>query len=215
MPRVYLVDERIANSHLAAHSIPDGDLGLTIGPTLSVTEVVGKVLDAMTLADRGPKVAGRPTPDEPTDYLISELRILAYGSGDELFLGWGINPRNAGQMAPLAQYLRTGASGRCLLIGCNVAIDAQRAERYLGGSAMGRRYAPPYYGRIPEEIGANRVPGYALLHAFARTLGVPTTAPLENQTTSYDWQHMGVTMTVDPFGQATFAGMDTTVPLWL
>jgi hypothetical protein len=214
MPRVYLVDERIGSARLAMESVPEGDLGLLINPSLSVTEVVAKVLDGMTLADGGNQGTSQSSHDEPESFLISELRILAYGSGDELFLGWGIHTRNVAQLAPLAPYLRTGASGRCLLVGCNVAMDARRAERFLGGSAIGQRFGSPYHGWKPDEIGLSQVPGYALLHALARTLGVPTTAALESQTAAIDWTIMGATLTVDPFGQATFAGMDTPASLW-
>jgi len=209
MPRLYLVDERVANSHLIVESIPKGDLGLRIDPYLSVTDIVGKVVEAITDADRDEHSLRRSTLDEPKSFLITQLRIMAYGSGDELCLGWGIHARNAGQLAPLAPYLRTGSSGRCMLFGCNVAMNMQRAERFLGGSAVGQRFGSPYFGRMPEDIGVSQVPGYALLHAFARALGVPATAALDSQTASYDWQTKGVTLTVDPFGKATFTGMDT------
>ncbi|MEZ0254326.1 MAG: hypothetical protein ACAI37_03570 [Chthoniobacter sp.] len=208
MPRVYLVDQRHANSQLAVQSVPPGDLGLLINPFLSVSEVVGQVLDAI-IPPQGRKQSVRHSrQNEPESFLISELRILAYSSGDELLLGWGIHPRNAAQLAPLAPHMRTGASGRCLLLGCNVAVGPRRTERYLGGAAVGQRFGMPFNGWEPEELGLSQAPGYALLHAFARTLGVPTTAAIESQTAAIDWSFTGPTLTVGPFGQTTFAGMD-------
>jgi hypothetical protein len=227
MPRVYLVDERVGNARLALETIPQGDLGLPITPALSVSEILATILDAMTAAESGAGAAGRPraasksrgagqsSHDEPETFLISELRILASGRGDELLLGQGVDVRNVAQLAPLFPYMRTAASGRCLLLGCNVAIGTGRVEHFLGGSAEGQRFGSPYHGRSPDEIGISPVPGYALLHAFARTLGVPTTAALESQRPPLDWQFTGATLTVDPFGNVTYAGMDTPATFWM
>jgi hypothetical protein len=170
--------------------------------------VVAQILDAITPAEGSKAGIRHSRQNEAESFLISELRIMAYSSGDELLLGWGIHPRNAAQLAPLAPHMRTGASGRCLLLGCNVAVGLRRPERFLGGSGMGQRFGTPFNGWEPEELGLSQAPGYALLHALARTLGVPTTAALESQTAAIDWSFTGPTLTVGPFGQTTFAGMD-------
>ena len=78
--------------------------------------------------------------------MINAVRILAFGNSEQLLLGRGIDARNAVQLAPLCAYIRAGALGRCLLLGCNVVIDRPLPEYFLGGSATGRRFGSPGHG---------------------------------------------------------------------
>ena len=143
--------------------------------------------------------------------MITGLRIVAFGDGGQIVLGRGIDRRNAVQLAPLSSHMRVGASGHCWLLGCNVASTSYRPERFLGGAAIGQRTGSPGNGWAIDEMSMHAGSGLLLVQTLARTLGVPVTVGLEAQSTPRDWHFVGATVTVDPFGQATFTGMDAPI----
>lgn len=202
MPVVYLIDERVSNPKLILDSIPKADLGFLINPHIAVGQIVSLVIKG--LVTRGERMI-RGRTELP---MITELRILATGHDEELRLGWGINARNAVQLAPLSLYLSTGASGRCSLLGYNAALNRPRREQFLGGSAMGQRFGSPGYGWGPEDLDVPEQPQFELVRIIARTLGVPVTAGLDTHTTPFDWCFLDATVTIDPFGKVTYTGMD-------
>jgi hypothetical protein len=209
MPVVYLVDERISHPRKVLENIPKADVGIAINPWMPLREIVPMVIKR--LAGFGPgsssssTSSGRVTSGKP---MITELRIVAHGHHDQLLLGWGVNDRNAAQLAPLCPMMHTGASGRCRLLGFNVALNSPLREAYLGGSDIGQRFGSPGNGWGPEDLEIPDEPRLALVRIIARTLGVPTTAGLATQRTVLDWQFLDSTVTVDPFGQASYTGMD-------
>lgn len=215
MPLIYLVDERISNPRSILDSVPKQDIGFLIGAWTSVPEIVRMVQQGLT---GGTSTAAKSTSTSSTGgsrgvaaLMITALRIYAHGDAEHIQLGWGIDERNAVQLKPLASQMLGGAGSDCLVLGCNVAISTHRAERFLGGGAVGQRFGSPCAGW---SYGDNRIrdwPGFRLLYALARTLGVRVTAGLDTQTLSYDSHFLGATMTVDPFGHATFTGIDTPV----
>lgn len=208
MPVVYLIDERITQAHMVRESIPDVDLGFIIKSYASVTDIVSTVVDGLAASENKDKsIKLRGGVDAAP--MATSLRIFAYGDCEMLRLGWGIHERNAIQLAPLASCLRGGASGECLLLGCNVALGVPRPERSMGGSAIGQHFGSPLHGWAGDELEVRERLGYRLLHALARTLGVPTTAALESQTLSFDCRFIGSSITVDPYGNATYSGMET------
>ncbi len=202
MPVVYLIDERVNHAEGLLQNVPQGDLGFLVGPYESVWEVVSKLMAGMKA------FAVKTARDSSEPPLINELRILASGHGEELRLGWGINARNAVQLSPISLYLSTGASGKCSLLGYNAMIATPRREASLGGSATGQRFGSPGHGWGPEDLAIPNRPRFELLHAIARALGVPVIAGLETQTMLFDWRFPESTVTVDPFGNTTFTGMD-------
>ena len=209
MPVVYLVDERISHPRKVLENIPKADVGIAINPYVPVGEIVPLVIKRLAGFGSGSSSArsssGRVTSEKP---MITELRIVAHGHRDQLSLGWGIDVRNAAQLAPLSPLMHTGASGRCLLLGYNVALGSPLREVFLGGSDIGQRFGSPGNGWGPEDLEVPDEPRLALVRAIARTLGVPTTAGLATQRMVLDWRFVDATVTVDPFGRATFTGMD-------
>ncbi|EDY19668.1 hypothetical protein CfE428DRAFT_2844 [Chthoniobacter flavus Ellin428] len=202
MPVVYLIDERVSNPRLILDSVPEADLGFLVNPYFTVGQIVSLVIKG--LVTRGEKMI-RGRTELP---MISELRIMAAGHDEELRLGWGINARNAVQLAPLSLYLASGASGRCSLLGYNAALNRPRREQFLGGSAIGERFGSPGHGWGPEDLDIPDEPRFELLRVLARTLGVPVIAGLDTHTTPFDWRFLDATVTVDRFGDMTFTGMD-------
>lgn len=212
MPLVYLIDERISNPRSILESVPKHDIGFLISAWTRVPEIVLMVSKGLAAANptlKGSKAT--PNSETPAAQMITALRIYAHGDADLLRLGWGIDERSAVQLKPLAQQMLCGASGDCVLLGCNVAISTHRAERFLGGASVGQRFGSPCAGWSYGDVRVRDWPGFRLLHALARTLGVSVTAGLDTQTLSYDGHFLGATMTVEPFGRATFAGVDTPV----
>lgn len=211
MPIVYLVDERMSNPRSILESIPETDIGFLINSYMPVSEIVTTIIDGLSASV--PEVEpGRGLRGEaPAAPMITGFRIMAFGHSHELVLGRGIDVYNAVQLSPLSSHMLGGASSDCLLLGCNVALGASRAETFLGGSAVGQRFGSASSGWKVDELSLRHGPGFRLLHAIARTLGLPTTAGLDTQASSFDWCFTGLTMTVDPFGEVTFTGMDTRV----
>jgi hypothetical protein len=212
MPIVYLVDERMSHARTVLDSISKDDVGIGISPYLPLRDIVPLVIKR--LAGFRPGSSSSSTSSgyvAPEKRMITELRIVAHGHRDQLFLGWGIDLRNVTQLAPLSPCMHTGASGRCLLLGYNVALNSPLREVYLGGSDIGQRFGTPGNGWGPEDLEIPEEPRLALVRVIARTLGVPTTAGLATQRTVLDWQFLDATVTVDPFGNATFSGMDIPV----
>ena len=210
MPRVYLVDERITNPQIVLSNIPKHEVGILVTSAMSPLDIVSTVLDSLSeteerlIAQR--RAAGV---EDPVAGLITGMRILAHGDCYKLLLGDGITDRNAAQLVPLSTYMRTGATGRCELLGCNVAVSVTRIEQHLGGAAMSERFGTPCPGWNFGDFRVRDWSGYRLVRAIARSLGVPTTVGLDSQTSAYDWHFLGPTMTVDPYGDTTFTGMDT------
>jgi hypothetical protein len=216
MPLVYLIDERISNPRSLLASIPEVDLGFLIPATMPIVELLSTVIKGLGGMEGGEKKTQSKNVREATAApMITGLRIFAHGDSNQVHLGRGIHLRNVVQLTPLASHMRLGASAECLLLGCNVAMDTFRQERFLGGSAIGQRFGSPLYGWTGDELAIKEGSGYRLLHAIARTLGVPTTAGLDTQTLAYDSHFLGATMTVNPYGKATFTGMDTPVAFML
>ena len=216
MPLVYLVDERINHPRSLLATVPDVDLGILVDATMPIVEILSKVIEGLGgMEQGGGQTRSKNFREASAAPMITGLRIFAHGDSHQVHLGRGIHLRNVVQLTPLASHMRTGASGECLLLGCNVAMDTFRPERFLGGSAMGQRFGSPLYGWTSDELAIREGSGYRLLHAMARTLGVPTTAGLDTQTLAYDAHFLGATMTVDPYGKATFTGMDTPVAFML
>jgi hypothetical protein len=210
MPVVYLVDERISNPRLVLESVPDSDLGFSITSYMSIPEIVTAVIGGLaSAAPARPRSSGALGSATSAVQMISTLRIMAHGDSGQLFLGRGVDARTAVQLTPLAGLMRAGAAGHCYLLGCNVASSTHRAERFLGGAATGNRIGSPCSGWGVGEMSVRHGAGYLLLHAIARTLGVSVTAGLDTQSSALDWHFIGATMTVDPFGQIAYTGMDT------
>ena len=141
--------------------------------------------------------------------MITALRILAHGDSYELHLGLGITAKNAIELAPLASQILGGPDAECTLLGCNIAMNIPRAERFLGGAAVGQRFGSPCEGWGYGDLRLRPWSGSRMLYAIARTLGVSVIAGLESERLAYDWHFMGSTIKVNPFGEITFAGMDT------
>jgi hypothetical protein len=216
MPLVYLIDERISNPRSLLASVPEVDLGFLIPATMPIIEILSKVMKGLGgMEGGGGKTQSKNVREATAAPMITGLRIFAHGDSNQVHLGRGIHLRNVVQLTPLAAHMRLGASAECLLLGCNVAMDTFQQERFLGGSAIGQRFGSPLYGWTSDELAIKESTGYRLLHAIARTLGVRTTAGLDTQTLAYDSHFLGATMTVDPFGKATFTGMDTPVAFML
>jgi hypothetical protein len=208
MPVVYLVDERISHARRVLENIPKADVGIPISPYMPLRDIVPVVIKRLAGFGAESSRSSRVTAEKP---MITELRIVAHGHREQLLLGWGIDARSAAQLAPLCSLMRTGASGRCLLLGYNVALNSPLREAFLGGSDIGQRYGSPGNGWGPEDLEISDQPRLDLVRAIARTLGVPTTAGLATQRTVLDWQFLDSTVTVDPFGNATFTGMEMPV----
>jgi hypothetical protein len=213
MPLVYLIDERISNPRSILDSLPKQDLGFLIGSWTSVPEIVHTVMNGLTgktPASTKSSSGSSSTKSKAIEgRMITALRIYAHGDAEHIQLGWGIDERNAVQLKPLASQMLGGAGSDCLLLGCNVAISTHRAERFLGGAAVGQRFGSPCAGWSYGDVRIRDWPGFRLLYALARTLAVRVTAGLDTQTLSYDGHFLGATMTVDPIGHATFTGVDT------
>lgn len=210
MPLVYLIDERMTQAHAILASIPKVDLGFVITPYMSVLEIVLAVNEGLEGAPPPPaKSHHRTAQEKTTAAMITAIRIMAHGNSEMLHLGQGIDERNAVQLQPLGAAMLAGANAECLLLGCNVAMSTPRSERFLGGAAIGQRFGSPLHGWASDDLGLRERSGYRLLHAIARTLGVPTTAGLDTQTLTYDAHFIGATMTVDPLGKVTYTGVDT------
>jgi len=210
MPVVYLVDERITQPRSVLDSIPEVDLGFLISSYTSIPEIVSMVIKGLATGiseTAPPRRGGRR--ETPAAAMITAFRIYAHGDAETIHLGRGIDERNAVQLKSLSAQITGGAGAACMLLGCNLAISTHRVERFLGGAATAQRFGSP----CPEwSFGETRVRawgGHRLLHALARTLGIPVTAALDTQTLSYDGHHLGATITVDSFGQTTFTGVDT------
>ncbi|HEY3899540.1 MAG TPA: hypothetical protein VGM54_13045 [Chthoniobacter sp.] len=212
MPVVYLVDDRISHSRSVLENIPKTDVGISINPYLPLTEIVPMVIRRLAGSGENSRTSSRRVSSEKP--MITELRIVAHGHRDQLLLGWGIDVRNAAQLAPLSPMMRTGASGRCLLLGYNVTLNSPLRETFLGGSDVGQRFGSPGNGWGPEDLEIPEEPRLALVRAIARTLGVPATAGLATQRTVLDSLFLDATVTVDPFGRATFTGLDTPTSPW-
>lgn len=203
MPVLYLVDERVSNARAVLDSVPAVDLGFPIHAYMAVSEIVLTVVKKLSGAASG----GRSDP--LTAPMITAVRILAHGNREELALGRGIDARNATQLAPLSSHIRGGASGDCRLLGCNMGSGAPAAARFFGGVGQIQGVgAPGSASSVSDSETSVRV-SYPLLHALARALILPVTAGLEAPSPAYDWQILGATITVDPFGRETIAEMNT------
>src|SRR4051812_981266 len=119
MPYIYLVDERIQNPDAVLNNVPESDLGFRIDPYQSVQQIASLIVSGLVslapAAPRGRRSIARNAPAAP---MISGMRIMAHGDSGELFLGRGVTARNAVELGPLANYMRTGATGHCHLLGC-------------------------------------------------------------------------------------------------
>lgn len=217
MPAVYLVDEGIQNPDQVLNTVPEDAIGLRIDRSMAVPFIARLVIDSLyslatpsasssTSSRRSGVTPGRAT--QPTAPLITDFRIMCHGDSGRLYLGRGVDARNAAQLVPLRQHIRPGLSSRCLLLGCNVASNSHSAERDMIGTPTGNRVGTVCTGWGQGESNIRAGAGYALLSTLARTLGTSVTAGLDTQSSARDWQFLGATMTVDPFGQIRFTGMD-------
>ena len=211
MPVVYLIDERMKNPRSLLDDVPAEDMGFLISSFKRVPEFIEEV-DAAIAAYRPPPKPNSGGNVRPQAPLITELRILAQGDVHELQLGRGVDVTNAVQFAPLSSHLRSSSSQSCSLLGCDITAGSFRRERFLGGLSTQQRIGSPFDGWQYDGSQLRDGAGYPLLHALARTLRVPVTAGVSPQGTPKDCQFSGATVTIDPFGKVSFAGVDLDDP---
>lgn len=176
MHKIILIDNRVPNAERLAANTSRDDLVSRLDQYTSLTTTVSDIVAAWRS-----RMSAR----------ANGLYIAAHGQPGHMQLGMeGLSAGNVSLLAPL----RAVAGRHVLLWGCNVAA-AQLVGRNIIDGDVGS-FDPGSTGEAIRRFGA----GYNLLHAIARTLGLPTLGGINTQWVQANWHLVGTYVVVQPNG---------------